>query len=204
MTTPQVQEMTPPQQVEELNPLRFEEVITRLNEMSRQQEELSRQQREVSRQLMELSTQRREVITQRREVIMRDMATPQMEEVVMTQMTPQRKEEMLRRTMGELETGAEILQKERHTIRECLFILVFFLYLASCASALNYQADLKQKNDETPRGYLWISSVVCLAIGTAFYIDIIVASIRYKVPIGGPRANFYVFGVGFLALCSLL
>ena len=198
MTTPQVQEMTPPQQVEELNPLRFEEVITRLNEMSRQQEELSRQQREVSRQLMELSTQRREVITQRREVIMRDMATPQMEEVVMTQMTPQRKEEMLRRT------GAEILQKERHTIRECLFILVFFLYLASCASALNYQADLQGKNDETPRGYLWISSVVCLAIGTAFWIDIIIASIRYKVPIGGPGANFYVFGVGFLALCSLL
>ena len=178
MTTPQVQEMTPPQQVEELNPLRFEEVITRLNEMSRQQEELSRQQREVSRQLMELSTQRREVITQRREVIMRDMAT--------------------------IETGAEILQKKRHTIRECLFILVFFLYLASCASALNYQADLQGKNDETPRGYLWISSVVCLAIGTAFYIDIILASIRYKVPIGGPGANFYVFGVGFLALCSLL
>ena len=205
MTTPQVQEMTPPQQVEELNPLRFEEVITRLNEMSRQQEELSRQQREVSRQLMELSTQRREVITQRREVIMRDMATPQMEEVVMTQMTPQRKEEMLRRTMGELETGAEILQKERHTIREWLMILAFFLYTASLGLALNCKDDFNKKTDEveTLRDDLWISSVVCLVIGTAIWIDIIIASIRYKFPIGGPHMSVYLLGFGALAICFL-
>ena len=85
-------------------------------------------------------------------------------------------------------------------------ILAFFLYTASLGLALNCKDDFNKKTDEveTLRDDLWISSVVCLAIGTAFYIDIIIASIRYKVPIGGPGANFYVFGVGFLALCSLL
>ena len=106
--------------------------------------------------------------------------------------------------IGEIETGAEILQKERHIIRECLIILVYLLYLASCFMALNYE-EFTKKNDEkeAPRGYLWISSLVCVVIGTAFWTDIIIASIRYKVVIGGRAVNGYLLMLASLTLGSL-
>lgn len=59
------------------------------------------------------------------------------------------------------ETGAETLHKLGHTIREILLGLVYFLYLASMTMSSYYNADIK-KNDEAPRGYLRISSAVCL------------------------------------------
>lgn len=107
--------------------------------------------------------------------------------------------------IGEIETGAEILQKKRHTIREWLMILAFFLYTASLGLALNCKDDFNKKTDEveTLRDDLWISSVVCLVIGTAIWIDIIIASIRYKFPIGGPHMSVYLLGFGALAICFL-
>lgn len=118
---------------------------------------------------------------------------------------PPMREKKTEQPIGEIETGAEILQKERHTIRECSMILAFFLYTASLGLALNCKDDFNKKTDEveTLRDDLWISSVVCLVIGTAIWIDIIIASIRYKFPIGGPHMSVYLLGFGALAICFL-
>lgn len=84
-------------------------------------------------------------------------------------------------------------------------ILAFFLYTASLGLALNCKDDFNKKTDEveTLRDDLWIGSVVCLVIGTAIWIDIIIASIRYKFPIGGPHMSVYLLGFGALAICFL-
>ncbi len=177
--------MTPPQQIKAESHSAFEEVITRLDVSTTRR---SRQQREVSRQLMELSTQQKEVITQQGSDHERYGNTTNGRGSGYDTNDSQRKEEMLRRTMGELETGAEILQRKAHDKSVGMFIHPCILPLFSlvCVGFCLSESDLQGKNDETPRGYLWIQFMVVLQIGTAFYIDIIIASIRYKVPIGGP------------------
>ena len=83
-------------------------------------------------------------------------------------------------------------------------ILAFFLYTASLGLALNCKDDFNKKTDEveTLRDDLWISSVVCLVIGTAIWIDIIIASIRYKRPLEDIFKFLFMFlmNVGFCRL----
>ena len=100
------------------------------------------------------------------------------------------------------ETGAETLHKLRHRIREILFYVAFALYLASLA-LLDFQDDLKNDEEKTPRGYLWFSSAACHVIGDAMWIDIIIASIRYKVVVENLEFNLFMF-VAFIVSLDVL
>ena len=83
MTTPQVQGITPPQVDAMITP-RIQEVITRLNESTRQEMEVI---------MREMATPQME------ELVMAAMASQRMDEVVMTAMSPQRMEEVAMKAM---------------------------------------------------------------------------------------------------------
>ena len=106
-------------------------------------------------------------------------------------------ERMTEETVGmTTETRAKTLHKLRHTIREILFCLVLYLFIASMTMSSYYNADIKQKND--PRRYLWVSSAVCLVLGSAIWIDSIIACFRYKDKVGNFELHL-IWLVAFIA-----
>lgn len=102
------------------------------------------------------------------------------------------------------ETGAETLHKLRQTRSEVLYFVASLLYFASLGLVLKYHDDFLNDEVKTPRGYFWFSSAACLVIGTAMWIDIIIASTRYKVVVGDSEFNLIMLLFGIISLVLLI